>query len=95
MTATAFDEDNAVLGPPEGMTEDDVFSLSVYQGVNDVGEPVVVSCWKPTKEELAEINRTGRVWLMVMGKTMPPVCLEGISPFKRLEPPAEGQPAQN
>lgn len=81
MIATAFDEDNAVLGPPQGMTEEEVYSLSVYVGNNQDGDPCVVSCWKPSKDELAEIQRTGRVWLMVMGKTMPPVVLEGFSPF--------------
>lgn len=82
MTAAAFDEDNAVLGPPPGMGEEEVFSLSVFRGPNEDGQPVVVSCWKPTREELEEINRTGRVWLIVMGHTMPPVMLEGIKPFR-------------
>jgi hypothetical protein len=82
--ATAFDEDNCVLGPPPGVGEQEVHSLSVFRGVNDFGQPVVVSCWKPTAEELAEINRTGRVWLIVMGQTMPPAILEGQNPFRRV-----------
>ena len=86
MIATAFDEDNAVLGPPVGCTDQEVYSLSVFRGPNSAGVPVVISCWKPTKEELAEINRTGRVWLVVQGETMPPVHLDGISPFKPVEP---------
>lgn len=85
MIATAFDEDNCVLGPPPGVSEDDVFSLSVYRGKTDHNQPVVVSCWKPTPEELAEINRTGRVWLMIFGESMPPAMLEGISPFRKKE----------
>lgn len=80
MIATAFDEDNAVLGPPKGKSEEEVHSLSVHKGMMGVS-PVVISCWKPTKEELEEINRTGRVWLVVCGNTMPPVMVEGISPF--------------
>jgi hypothetical protein len=43
--------------------------------------PVVISCWKVTQEELEEIQRTGRVWLMVYGVTMPPVVLCGVRPF--------------
>jgi hypothetical protein len=84
MIATAFDEDNCVLGPPPGMTEDQVYSLSVHRGATPDGLPVVVSCWKPTAEELAEIQRTGRVWLVIYGQTMPPVSVEGISPFGRV-----------
>ena len=45
------------------------------------GIPVVVSCWKMTAEELAEINRTGRVWLVVWGVTQPPVSLCGEKPI--------------
>jgi len=46
------------------------------------GQTVVVSCWKVTAEELAEIQRTGRVWLMVWGVTMPPVALCGVKPIE-------------
>lgn len=81
MIASAFDEDNFVLGPPPGVSDEVVHSLSVFRGVNAEGDPIVVSCWKATKDELAEINRTGRVWLVVMGQTMPPAYLDGINPF--------------
>lgn len=81
MNATAFDEETDVLGPPPGMTAEDCDVLSVWRGlVND--HVTVISCWKPTTEEMEEIKRTGRVWLMVWGNTMPPVTLLGSSPFK-------------
>ncbi len=80
MVPTAFDEDNDVLGPPKGLTEDDVTSLSIHRGVVN-GHAVVVSCWKASKEELAEIARTGRVWLVVAGGTMYPAYLLGTNPF--------------
>lgn len=83
MFATAFDEETNVLGPPEGMTEEDVYSLSVWQGKDEDGQSRVISCWKLTKEELEIINKTGRVWLHVLGDTMPPVALEVASPFSR------------
>ena len=86
MIATAFDEDNTVLGPPPGMTEDQVYSLSVFRGKDESGTPLVVSCWKPTADELAEIIKTGRVWLVIHGETMPPAYLSGISPFSRPNP---------
>ena len=81
MVPTAFDEENAVLGKPEGMTADDCECLSVRLTANADGHPVVVSCWKVTQEELDEIRRTGRVWLIVHGQTMPPVSLSGLLPW--------------
>lgn len=78
---TAFDEDNAALGKPADMSNEQCEALSVCITNTDEGLPVVVSCWKPTAEELEEINRTGRVWLVVFGTTMPPVTLMGNKPF--------------
>ena len=46
--------------------------------------PVVISCWKLTKEELDLINKTGRVYLTVLGETMPPVALDVEKWFKPL-----------
>lgn len=82
MIASAFDEETDVLGPPSGMAEEDVYSLSVWRGKDSTGESRVISCWKLTREELELINKTGRVWLHVLGDTMPPVCLEVAHPFK-------------
>ena len=83
MEATNFEESNHALGPPPGMTEDEVFTLRVWKGQYDDGTPIVISCWRPTQAELDEINRTGRVWLEVMGNTMPPAMLRGINPFSK------------
>ncbi len=44
--------------------------------------PMVISCWKLTREELAEVNRTGRIWMMILGTSMPPTRLLGVTPFK-------------
>jgi hypothetical protein len=75
MIATAFTEENAVLDGPPGTTSEQVESLSVCRCENENGVPVLVSCWKVTKEELEEIQRTGRVWLIVLGHTTFPVRL--------------------
>lgn len=79
---SSFDESNATLSPPDGMTEDEVQSLAiarVYDHINNT--PVVISCWKLTKEELEEVNRTGRIWLGICGVTMPPAWILGQKPF--------------
>lgn len=81
MIACSFDESNTVLGRPREECGSEVECLSVCRTETVDGTPVVISCWKLTAEELAEINRTGRVWLLVVGETMPPVALNGLRPF--------------
>ena len=81
MIPTSFDESDAFLGPPPGVSDEDCESLSIKRAVTPQGQPVVISCWKMTREELEEVNRTGRVWLLIWGQTMPPAALAGIKPF--------------
>jgi hypothetical protein len=77
----SFDESTEFLSAPDGMTDEECQPLSVWRG--DVNElSTVVSCWKLTVEELAEINRTGRVWLGICGQTMPPAWITGTNPFR-------------
>lgn len=81
MVPTAFDEENCVLDGPSGTTSKECGPLSVWRGNLEDKTPVVISCWKPTAEELEEIRKTGRVWVMIWGQTMPPILPLGISPF--------------
>jgi len=57
------------------MVAEDCLDLPVYHD-----NLQSISCWKPNEDELAEINRTGIVWLSVIGRH-PPVMLSGNSPF--------------
>lgn len=86
MIAASFDESNLTLDPPQGVDLDACAALSVYRGIDDNGFPIVVSCWKMTRDERFEINRTGRVWLVCMGTTMPPVQLHGVKPLGERSP---------
>lgn len=76
----SFDEANVVLDKPDDMTYDDCEALSCLRGVTEGGMHVVVSCWKLTTEELEELNRTGRVWLVVAGTTQAPMMISGTKP---------------
>jgi len=67
----AFPEANVIYYPPAGM-EDDVLPLHVRRG-----DGCLISCWKLTAEEVAEILRTGVVWLSVLGRGLPPVMISG------------------
>lgn len=81
----SFEESNAFLGAPEGMTEEECSALSILRTIDSNDNPVVISCWKLTQDELKEINETGRVWLGIMGHTMPPAYIAGQKPFASQE----------
>jgi hypothetical protein len=81
MVPASFTEANIVLARPPDMTADECDCLDVLRTVTPLGRPVVISCWKVTAEDLAEIQRTGRIWLTVYGERMPPVALTGARPF--------------
>jgi hypothetical protein len=81
MTPVAFDEDNTVLDAPPGVSNAE--PLSAYVGDMSDGTPVIISCHKMSAEELAEVNRTGRVWLLVMGRRMPCVALDAFNPWTK------------
>lgn len=70
MEPTKFEESNAVLARPEGMSEEECGDLHVYS------DPQFnISCWRPTWRERFSILFFGKVWLWVYGKH-PPVALE-------------------
>lgn len=71
-TPVCFDGVNKVLSPPAG-EEANVIPLPVHRS-----DGRFVSCWMPSAEEIAEILRTGRIWLSVWGReTAPPVYVSG------------------
>jgi hypothetical protein len=78
MIPSSFTESNTFLDKPVGFFEDQCVPLAVFKDNRQDKLPVVISCWKMTREELEEIIRTGRIWLVVCGETMPPVMLSGL-----------------
>lgn len=85
MIAVAFTEDNDVIHPPPDCPPELIPILSVFRGKNHRGVPVVVSCWKMTREERELFLETGTIWLTTMGDTMPPALLTVESPFIQVE----------
>lgn len=80
MVPANFPESNLVLNKPAEMTSDACDPLCVQRGVAAIDEmpfPVVKSCWKLTADELEQVNKTGRIWLVILGCSMPPVILSG------------------
>mgnify|MGYP001561571871 CR=1 FL=1 len=78
MFPSDFDQSNKVLDRPPTMTADDCDPLNVWRGDDSEGIPVVISCWKFTKEELEIMQKTGKVWLIIRGTTMPPASISGM-----------------
>lgn len=58
------------------MTDDECSALPCF-----VDNRQVVSCWQFSPEEVAEIVRTGRIYLGVLGASTPPVWVTGTNPF--------------
>lgn len=82
MFPVSFDRETGYFDPPRDMPADECEPLPVYVGKMTDGRRVIISCFKMTPEELAEVNRTGRVWLIVQGRDMPVVSIDGLDPFK-------------
>ena len=82
MIAANFEESNLYFDKPEDMSYEECEALSVWAGHAADGQPLIISCWKPTKEELEEINKTGRIWCFHYGTDLQPHALSGINPFK-------------
>ena len=71
-TAVEFAGANRVLRAPAGH-EETVSDLHTFNNGN-----CSVSCWQLSPEEVAEIQRTGRIYLSVwFGQTQPPVFVGG------------------
>lgn len=86
----SFDESTGYLSRPANMTDEECEPLSIAR-VGCDGTLTIISCWKLTKEELEEINRTGRVWLGICGMTMPPAWISGSNPFDKPKEPPDAQ----
>ncbi|MBA4343242.1 MAG: hypothetical protein C0423_13985 [Methylibium sp.] len=78
MNPTQHSTNNLVLGAPPGWDQTQTYcsALPVTRAVTPEGQPLVLSFWRPSAEELQLLNSGGLVALSVYGNTMPPVWLE-------------------
>lgn len=88
MIPQRFAEANQVLHRPANLTEEQC--QSVHAHVSQATRQVV-TCWKPTAEELVKINLGEPIWLILWGG-MPPACLTVERPFVEVyhAPPEKG-----
>lgn len=67
---------NGVLGAPKGWKQDELpCSALPVTHVDDEHGHSIVSFWKPTPEEIAQLMDGASIALWVIGRTMPPVAL--------------------
>ena len=77
-TPTDFTEKNDVLKAPKG--EENCLDLPIFRCIDSNKVPYVVSAWKLTREELWEVQRTGIVYIGIVGFTHPPMWVSGFMP---------------
>lgn len=80
-----FEGANVVYQAPPG--DEDCYDLAVFSD----GQ-CVVSCWRLTEEELAEVARTGVVWVKVQGTALPPMLIHGEALVHIGDRPAKAEP---
>lgn len=83
MLPVTFEGSNFTFTKPKDMTDEQCMDLPVFKGQNVDGFPVIISCWKFSKEDLEEIQKTGRIYLEIIGHGMPPVSLFTENPFNK------------
>lgn len=86
MLPTTFEGQNLVFGKPANMTDEQCFSLPAWKGVIPIDDkgttvPAIISCWRLSKEDMEEIQKTGVVWLSVIGDSLPPVSVFTENPI--------------
>lgn len=86
MLPASFPQQNTVFTRPSDMVDEQCGDLCVWKGNVQVDEngpitPALISCWKFSKEDLEEIQKTGIIWLSITGESMPPVSLFTENPF--------------
>lgn len=81
MNRTQHPSNNGVLGAPAGWDQKELpcGALPITR-TEHCGQPVVVSYWTPTVDELAALNAGAPVALWIIGQTMPPVSLAVDAP---------------
>lgn len=83
MVPISFDQANHIIDKPKDISVEQCDPLNVCMCQSEDGVPLIVSCWKITKEELEEFNRTGRIWLITVGDKHSMVTLTANNPFNK------------
>ena len=80
-----FEGANKIFRAPKNM--ENCVDLEVFQD-----ETQIISCHRLTPEELEEVNRTGVVWLSIIGQGIPPLLVSGTALVQTDGKPAIAEP---
>ena len=86
MMPVDFKERNFVYAKPVGWTDEQCSDLPVFKGntpIDEIGtmQPVIISKWQPSLEDIAHFVNGGAIYLSVTGTGLPPVFLFTENPF--------------
>lgn len=82
MLPTKFEGSNFTFTKPQGMTDEECMDLPVFKGKDSDGNPIIISYWKPSYEDLQAPNAGGGIYLNICANGMPPVSLFTENPFE-------------
>jgi hypothetical protein len=78
MNPIYHDSNNMVLGPPTGVSKEDCATITATMVLDDQQQPMIQTYWKPSPEELAQLNANGHVILCVFGSAHPMVWIHAV-----------------
>lgn len=81
MKSTSFKETNRVYGAGDNPNTDQL-AVCVASHPDNKGIPTILSKWKLSPEEIDRINKTGELWITVMGTALPPIGATVFDPFE-------------
>lgn len=88
MQPIQFKEANFTFVAPPGQ-EGKVLPLPCFRGNNQEHQPVIVTHWQLSEEEIASVVKNGTIDLIVMGERMHPLSLHAEPVFSVIEEPEE------
>lgn len=75
MTSVDFPESNCTFGPPSDLEESQCMRIHGYRGEVQQGSvdgvPIIIVAWKPSKEDLEELNNGKPLFLSFLGGIPP------------------------
>lgn len=80
MIPQRFAKSNIVMTAPPGM--DNCYDVHACVVQYPDGTRAILTCWKPTPQELAQINLGNPIWLSQVGNRMMPSALSVEDPFE-------------
>jgi len=62
----------------------DCSSIQVWKGCDEHKQELIIEVWEFTPEEIIDLMGNGRVYLTVLGGSLPPIALSTENPFVKV-----------